>query len=42
MTEDAMNGLIKLLGKYHPFWVAVILAVVILCYKAPEIIKAFH
>jgi hypothetical protein len=42
MSQDTMNGLIQLLGKYDPLWVAIILAVVILCYKSPEIIKAFR
>jgi hypothetical protein len=42
MTADSVNSFIQLLSKFDPPWVVVILAVAILCYRAPDIVKAFR
>jgi len=40
MNPDFFNNLFAFLGKYHPLWVAFIIAVGMLCYRSPEIIQA--
>jgi hypothetical protein len=42
MTQDAIPALAQLLAKFEPPWVAIILAVVILCYRLPDIVRAFR
>jgi hypothetical protein len=42
MTADSVNSFIQFLSKFDPPWVVVILAVTILCYRAPDIVKAFR
>ena len=39
MNQDALVEFFKLLGRFEPFWVAVIIATAILAYKAPQLIK---
>lgn len=42
MNAEAISGLIQLLNKFDPPWVLAILAVAILCYRAPDIVRAFR
>jgi hypothetical protein len=42
MNAQAASGFIELLSRFDPPWVAVILAVAILCYRAPDIVRAFR
>jgi len=42
MNAEAANSFIQLLDRFDAPWVLVILAVAILCYRAPEIVKAFR
>ena len=42
MNPETLNSLVAFLAKYHPLWIAFILAVSILCYKSPEIIQALR
>ena len=41
MNSEAAVELVKLLGRFDPPWVIAILAVAILCYRAPDIVRAF-
>jgi len=40
MNAEAASSFIQLLNRFDPPWVLVILAVAILCYRAPDIVKA--
>ena len=42
MNAEAGSSFIHLLNRFDPPWVLVILAVAILCYRAPDIVKAFR
>jgi len=42
MTPDQLNGIAEGLSRFHPAWVAFIVAVAILCYKLPDIIRALR
>jgi hypothetical protein len=42
MNAEAANSFIQLLSRFDPPWVLVIVAVAILCYRAPDIVKAFR
>ena len=42
MNTAFFEQLIVIIGRFDPPWVAFILAVVILCFKAPEIIRALR
>ncbi len=42
MNGDTITAFIQLLSKFDPPWVALIIAVTILCFKSPEIIKALR
>jgi len=42
MNAEAANSFIQLLGQFDPPWVLLILAVAILCYRAPDIVRAFR
>jgi hypothetical protein len=41
MSTEAMTEFIKFLGRFDPPWVIAILAIAILCYRAPDIVRAF-
>jgi hypothetical protein len=40
MNKDFWESVVKALSTYHPAWVLVIAAVMILCWRTPEIIQA--
>jgi len=42
MNPETLNNLVAFLAKYHPLWVAFIVAVGVLCYRSPEIIQALR
>jgi hypothetical protein len=42
MNAEAVNSFIQFLSRFDPPWVLLILAVAILCYRAPDIVKAFR
>jgi hypothetical protein len=42
MNAEAARSFFQLLDRFDPPWVLVILAVAILCYRTPEIVKAFR
>jgi hypothetical protein len=42
MSPEVIKGLVAVLSKYHPVWIAIILAVSILCYRVPDIIHALR
>jgi hypothetical protein len=42
MNAEAANSLIQLLDRFDAPWALVILAVAILCYRAPDIVKALR
>jgi hypothetical protein len=42
MNGEAVSSFIQFLGRFDPPWVLVIVAVAILCYRAPDIVKAFR
>jgi len=42
MNAETVSGFIQFLDRFGPPWVLVILAVAILCYRAPDIVKAFR
>jgi len=41
MNGEAIVEFFKFLGRFDPLWVAIILAVIILSYRVPEIVRAF-
>jgi hypothetical protein len=42
MGPEAVGDFVQLLARFDPPWVLLILAVAILCYRAPEIVRAFR
>ena len=42
MNAGAIDDFLRFLDRFDPPWVLVILAVAILCYRAPDIVKAFR
>jgi hypothetical protein len=42
MTGEFWISLVQMLSKFDPAWVLLILAVAILCYRAPDIVKALR
>jgi hypothetical protein len=42
MSPEVIGGFIQLLSQFDPPWVLLILAAAILCYRAPDIVKAFR
>ncbi len=42
MNAEVASSFIQFLNRFDPPWVLVILAVAILCYRAPDIVKAFR
>jgi hypothetical protein len=42
MNAEAASSFIQFLSRFDPPWVLAILAVAILCYRAPDIVKAFR
>jgi hypothetical protein len=42
MNAEALSSFIQFLSRFDPPWVLIILAVAILCYRAPDIVKAFR
>lgn len=42
MNSEAALEFMKLLGRFDPPWIIAILAVTILCYRAPDIVRAFR
>jgi hypothetical protein len=42
MNQEAVSSFLQFLNRFDPPWVLLILAVAILCYRAPDIVKAFR
>jgi|HubBroStandDraft_1064217.scaffolds.fasta_scaffold44303_1 hypothetical protein len=42
VNAEAVSNLIQFLDRFDPPWVLMILAVAILCYRAPDIVRAFR
>jgi hypothetical protein len=42
MSAEAVSTFIQFLSRFDPPWVVTIIAVAILCYRAPDIVKAFR
>jgi hypothetical protein len=42
MNGELASNFIQFLGRFDPPWVLAIIAVAILCYRAPDIVRAFR